>query len=150
MWDFPLILSILLFSFLFLHYFLSLSFSLSNPCSLYRLVIHCLATPVRQVWRHVHRHTITCRRHGTNTYICAKHTHTNRKRYGVSRAGYSSIWDAHRIRSETPCVCDVSLHGTARSLRNIMSGKASVPPFSEGCSLFPNARSCYTNSFDVD
>lgn len=81
---------------------LSFSFFLSlfNPCLLYRLVIHCLATPMRRVWRHVHRHTITCRRHEQHMHTYGTHTH-KLDRYGVLRAEYSSVWDAHcGVRSE--------------------------------------------------
>lgn len=104
MWDFPW--SSLFFSFPFsLPLFppsISFFLSLFNPCLLYRLVIHCLATPMRRVWRHVHRHTITCRRHEQYVHTCGTHTHTHKMvRYGVLRAEYSLVWDAHcGVRSE--------------------------------------------------
>lgn len=82
MWDFPLILSILLYLFPSPLLF----FSLFNPCLLYRLVIHCLATPECAEYEGMCTDTLSCAHdlHAQKTDTRAR-IHTQ-NRYGISRA----------------------------------------------------------------
>lgn len=149
MWDFPW--SSLSFPFSFLSRSpspppLSLPFSLFSTLACYIDLLFIVWQPPCVEYEGMCTDTITCTwstrinaRNG-HMYVRARaraHAHMYKmvvEMDGVSRAKYSSIWDAHcGVRNGTSCVCDVSLRGTAHSLRDITSNKVCVPPFSKGC-----------------